>query len=337
LNKITIKDIAKEIGVSPRSVSYALNGTGRISSDTRERIIKRAKELNYQPNILAKGLVEQKTYLIGVVLPYLSNSFFARIINGIEQSCVNDGFDILLGNSSSAGRAEMGVINRIVNRKVDGIICCPDPKYYEFYRELWETGIPLVQIMTHVKGIDAVSLFVDDEGGGYTATKHLLELGHKNIGFISYQKEFYQEIHLRRQGYQRALIERGVSLDLARYTEASDLTIQGGYSAAKALLLRNSALSAIFASTDTAAIGAVQACLDMGKRVPEDISVIGYDDIDLAAHQIGYPLTTIAQPKEEIGERSFDMLKRLIRSEPVQSVQLKPTLIPRKTTCSIRS
>ncbi|GAB1481626.1 substrate-binding domain-containing protein [Treponema sp.] len=332
LKKATLKDIARETGVSARSVSNAINRTGRISSETRDRILKIAEELNYQPNMMAKGLVEQKTYLIGVVLPYLSSSFFTNIINGIEERCVEKGFDIILGNSSSKTRSEKNVIKRMVNRRVDGIICCPDPRYFEFYQELRATNIPLIQIMTHVKDTEARSLLVDDEMGGYMATLHLLDLGHERIGFLDYRESFYEEIQLRKQGYQRALIEKGVPLDLKRFNEPSDLSIDGAYIAMKRLLNRNPSLTAVFAATDRAAIGAVQACLESGRNVPDDISVIGYDDIEIAEHQIRYPLTTIAQPKEKIGELSFDMLRRLIADEKVESQVLKPELVIRKTT-----
>lgn len=332
MKKATIKDIALEAGVSARSVSYAINGTGRISAETRDKILKIAEQLNYQPNIMAKGLVEQKTYMIGVVLPYLSSSFFTNIINGIEERCVKEGFDIILGNSSGKTVSEKNVIKRMVNRQVDGIICCPDPRYFEFYQELRATKIPLIQIMTHVKGVDAISLLVNDEAGGHKATMHLLDLGHERIGFLDYRETYYEEIQLRKYGYHRALIERGISLDLKRYSEPSDLSIEGGYKATMELFKRNPHLTAIFAATDRAAIGALHACLDAGKKVPEEISIIGYDDIDLAKHQILYPMTTIAQPKERIGELSFDMLSQVIGGKEVESQTIMPELKIRSTT-----
>ncbi len=332
INRVTIKDIAREAGVSPRSVSLVLNNAGRISQSTREKILKIAKEMNYKPNILAKGLVKGKTYLIGVVFPYLTNSFFTNIISKIEEESMADGYDIILGNSSSSLEAEKGAIERMVNRKVDGIICCPDPRYYEFYDQLLKTGIPLVQVMTHVKGIKAFSVLVDDEMGGYIATKHLLELGHTKIGFISYTEDFYQEIILRNRGYRKALIERGISLDLEKYEIKSDLSVQGSYSATEKLIKRNRDMTAIFVPTDMAAIGAVQACLNLGKKVPQDISVVGYDDIDLARYQIQYQLTTVAQPKDIIGSLAYRMLKKLMTGNKTESILLKPKLVIRKTT-----
>lgn len=332
--RTTIKDIAKKVNVSPRSVSLALNNEGRLSKSTRELILKVAQEMNYQPNIMAKGLVNQKTYMIGVVLPYLTNSFFINIISDIEERCLADGYDILLGNSSSSIKSEKGSIRRMVDRQVDGIICCPDPRYFEFYTKLLETNIPLIQIMTHIKGMEVSSVLVDDEEGGFIATNHLLDLGHENIGFISYDKDYYEEIQLRKQGYRRALVKRGISLDLEKYEIVSDLSAAGAYEAASAQIRNNSAMTAIYASTDLAAIGVIQACLDAGKRVPEDISVIGYDDIDLAKLQIGYPLTTIAQPKDLIGNIAFTMLKDLMQGKKTESVLLKPKLVVRRTTAA---
>lgn len=330
--KTTIKDIALKAGVSPRSVSYAINDTGRISKRTREKILRIAEEMNYKPNIMAKGLVNQKTYLIGVVLPYLKTSFFTDIISGIEEKSQMDGYDIILGNSSSTLESEKGAIQRMVNRHVDGIICCPDPRYFEFYKELLETGIPIIQIMTHVKGIAVNSLLVDDELGGEQATQHLLELGHSKIGFISYNEDYYREIQLRKQGYHKALINHGISLDLDRFEESCDLSIKDSYEAGKLLLDRNPDITAIFASTDIAAIGVLEACLEKRKRVPEDISVIGYDDIEIAGHQVAYPLTTVAQPKEKIGRIAYTMLSDLMGGKNVTSHILPPRLIIRNTT-----
>lgn len=329
---ITIKDIAKKVGVSPRSVSLALNKEGRLSAGTRELILKTAEEMHYRPNILAKGLVKQRTFLIGVVVPYLTTSFFPRILSGIEERCLEKHYDILLGNSSHPERSEKGIIQRMIDRQVDGIICCPDPKYYEFYEAIMSIGKPLVQIMTHVKGIHALSVLVDDVRGGELATSHLIELGHRKIGFLSFGDTYYEEINLRREGYRKALLKKGIALDPDYFEESCDLSRKGGYEATNRLIRRNPDMTAVFCSTDTAALGAVECCINAGKKVPEDISIVGYDDLDLAAEQIRYPLTTVAQPKEGVGTIAFEMLYRLIEKQPVQSVQLSPHLICRATS-----
>jgi DNA-binding LacI/PurR family transcriptional regulator len=328
----TIKDIAKAVGVSPRSVSLAINNQGRLSAATRERILRVAAEMDYHPNVMARGLVSSKTFLLGVVVPYLTSSFFSNIISGIEEESIKQHYDIILGSASRELASEKWAIQRMVNRKVDGIICCPDPRFYELYQGLVSTGIPLLEIMTHVKGTEAVSILVDDRHGGHAATTHLLDLGHRNIGFIKYNADYYEEIRLRNEGYRQALIERGVSLDLSRCEIASDLTRDGSYKAAVSLLRANPDITAIFAPTDVAAIGALGACLDAGRKVPQDISVVGYDDSDFARYQAQLPLTTISQPKEEVGRLAFLMIHRMILGESVSSVSLLPELVTRSTT-----
>ena len=336
--RATIKDIATEVGVSARTVSMVLNNQGRISQSTRERVIEVAKRLNYQPNILARGLVNQRTYLIGVVVPYLTSSFFTTIMSGIEERCMDQGYDIILGNSSSGPTSEKDAIQRMVNRKVDGIICAPDPRYFEFYQGLLDTGLPIVEIMTHVKGSSAVSVLVDDVQGGYLAGRHLLDLGHRKIGFVSYVEEFYEEIRLRREGLRNALLEQGVPVNREPYETSSDLTPEGTRSAVRELLSRAPDMTALLVPTDMAAIGAIRACIDSGRRVPEDISVVGYDDIDVARYQIQYQLTTVSQPKEQVGRIAFDIIHALIeKSGPSDGVVLQPSLVVRSTTAAVRT
>ena len=333
----TIKDIAKVVGVSPRSVSLAINNQGRLSAETRRRILDVASQMDYHPNIMARGLVKQKTYLLGVVVPYLTSSFFSSIISGIEEESVQLHYDILLGNASRSLEAEKWAIQRMVNRKVDGIVCCPDPRFYEFYQGLVQTGIPLLEIMTHVKGTQATSILVDDLSGGYAATSHLLDLGHRTIGFLRYEAEYYEEIRLRNEGYRQALIERGVSVDLARCEIPCDLTRDGAYQATAALLSRAPEITAIFAPTDLAAIGALAAGLEAGRRIPDDLSVVGYDDVEFARYQAQLPLTTVSQPKEEVGRLAFQMMHRVIQGETVASVTLVPRLVTRATTGPCRA
>lgn len=335
---VTIKDIAADVGVSARTVSLVLNGQGRISVKTRKLVLAAASRMNYQPNILARGLVNQRTYLIGVVVPYLTASFFTNILSGIEERALEQGYDILLGNSASNSTTEKAAIQRMVNRKVDGIICAPDPRHYQFYSELLRTGLPLVEIMTHIRGGKAPSVLVDDIEGGYLAGTHLVDLGHHDIGYLSYHEDFYEEITLRREGLRNALQSRRISFDLDRYEIRSDLSFDGARKATTTLIARAPELTAIVAPTDMAALGAIAACVESGRSVPGDISIVGYDDIDIARYQIAHPLTTVAQPKEQVGRVAFDLIYSLIaeKSEP-ESVLLKPTLVERSTTAPVRS
>ncbi len=324
--RVTIKDIAEAVNVSPRAVSAALNGTGRISAAMRQRIQQTAREMNYRPNMLARGLVQQRTYLVGVVIPYVSNSFFSRILHGIEERSVAEGFDILLGNSEAVSNEyEDRSLERMINRNVDGVICSPSPSAYRTYLRLKEHGVPVLQLMRAAEGLDAPYLGVDDVHGGYLATKFLIDLGHRAVGFLSHYDGEYAAIRDRRDGFFRAFLESGLSCDFSRWIEPGTLSVGDGYRAASELIDRAPEITAIFAATDYAAIGAIKACLARNLRVPADISVIGYDDIDLAANQIDYPLTTVAQPKERIGQQAFDVLLRLMAGgEPAGAGETEP-------------
>ena len=341
--RATLKDIAKLAGVSPRAVSMVLNEQGRISRETRKRVMEIAGELNYQPNMMAKGLRKKKTFLIAAVFPYISVSFFNRILKGLEERCAQHRYDLLIGNStinyaSSAPSEEQiddnsEVLRRMINRNVDGIICSPHPKMHGVFDEIIQKGTPLIQLMTRIPGLNLPFVGVDNERGGYLAARHLIDLGHRNIGFLSSIYREYEEVQLRYRGYLRALIQKGITLDTEDYEEACDLTVGGSAEAVKRLLGRRPETTAIFAATDYAALGAIRGCLELGLRVPEDISVVGYDDLDIARFQLLYPLSTVAQPKEEIGWAGFDALNRLIDGESdVQDHYLEPELMVRRTS-----
>jgi len=333
--RVTIKDIAREVGVSAHSVSLALNNQGRISQPVRQKILETADRMNYRPNILARGLAQGRTYLLGFICPAIHESFFASILSGIEEKCTRKGYDVILGNAFGRDiKTEADALARIRDRKVDGIIAVPDPRAYSVYEPLVKEGIPFVQIMTRIPGLNAPTLSVDNELGGYIATRHLIELGHTNIGFIDTDIPFYEEISRRQQGFTRALLslEKPVDLEKLSVTCGNLIDIDCARESAKKMLMNNKKITAVFAPTDHAAIGTINACLELGKRVPEDISVIGFDDIDLAHYQIMRPLTTISQPKQEQGHVAFEMIEQLIKGEQIENKVIKPTLIERTTT-----
>jgi DNA-binding LacI/PurR family transcriptional regulator len=335
-----LKDIARIAEVSIRTVSLALNGEGRMKTETRNRIVSLADKLEYRPNMAARGLRMRKTFLIGAVFPYLNVSFFNRIIGGIEERCFEKKFDLLISRPpeseipANRGAFSAGTLDRLVSRKVDGIIASPNPAVYTPFRTIVDAGIPLLQVMTRVPGLSAPFIGVDNELGGRLATQHLIDLGHHAIGFLSSSYKNYIEIQDRYRGFLKALIANGVHADPERISvEAGTLLDVGAARAGTEKLLGGMPeLTAIFAPTDYAAVGAIQACLAMGKRVPEDVSVIGYDDVEIAFHQITHPLSTIAQPKEELGKMAFDALFELMATGSAADRLIEPELIVRSTT-----
>lgn len=329
----TLKDIASRVGVSPRAVSSALNGTGRVSQATQEKIRQVAKELNYRPNAAARSLVQNRTYLLGALFPYANVSFFNDIISGIEEKCNEFEYDMLLGNANLLDeKDERPALMRMINRGVDGILCAPDYREIELFRSLESQGTPTVQVMTRIEQSSLPYIGVDNTRGGYLATKHLLELGHEKIGFLKSNRLHYSEIEDRYAGYMKALIQAGDRLDIDEYSQSCEQTVQGGYEATKQLLKRRPDVTALVSPTDYAAIGSLRACLEAGKRIPGDISVIGYDDLSIANNQIIYPLTTVAQPKREIGLQAFDMLKKRMEGSDTENRILEPRLVIRETT-----
>lgn len=332
----TLKDIAKVVGVSPRTVSSALSGTGRVSQAMRIKIQSVAKEMNYKPNLQARGLVQNKSFLIGTVFPYLNVSFFNEIISGIEEKASENDYDILLGNANLQTKKDGRIaIERMIRRNVDGLICSPDYREVNLFKELLDKNIPTIQVMTNIDGLDLPFIGVDNKYGGKRATEHLISLGHNKIGFIGTNRNHYSEIEDRNNGYMQALVENGIKLDIEKYTVKANQTIEGGYEATITLLKKAPKVTSIFASTDYAAIGAIRALLECGKRIPEDVSVVGFDDIDFASNQIVYQLTTVAQPKRKIGLLAFEMFLDLLAGKKVDDIILKPELVIRNTTHKI--
>lgn len=336
----TIKDIASRAGVSLRAVSLAINGQKGVSETTRENILRIAKEMDYTPNVLARGLAGNRSFLIGVIFPYLNFSFLSRILAGIEKRTVSQGYEILLCSSSYEELAFMAndldnerqAIERMLSRQVDAIVCLPDPRAYELYSGVLNKGVPVLQLLRVVPHLPAPFLCVDNESGAFDETEYLLELGHRQVGFIGYTDDSFTEVSQRYRGYLRAMMARDHSVDLRRVTVGCDLTFEGGFAAMKSLLVQAPRLTAVVGATDYAAVGAIAACLDSGLRVPEDISVVGFDDLEAASLQSSHPLTTVCQPKELLGELAFDLAYTMISGGKVESVTLRPPLVIRKSS-----
>lgn len=329
--KVIMKDIAEYAGVSIRTVSLAIKGEGRISEKTRNKILKLANDLNYRPNIMAKGLVNQSTYLLGAIFPFVSESYYGNVLSAIEESCKKNFYDLLLNNSRNNPEFEKAAIERLLDRKVDGIISYPDYRCYEAYQKVIQENIPLVQINYPLPGINASSVTVDLEKGAFKAVSYLIELGHRNIGHIGYYGEHSIMKH-RVDGYRKALFRHSLFIDLEKYEETSGISFEAGHTSMIRLLKRCPELTAVFAATDNTALGAISGCLEMGKKVPEDISIIGCTDMDYLKYIPQYQLTTVSLPKEEIGYAAFELFMKQKNKEKASSILLEPELIIRKTT-----
>jgi LacI family transcriptional regulator len=338
--QITIKDIAVRAGVSLRTVSLVINESGRISEATRKRVLEIAAAMNYRPNPIAQSLVNRRTYLFGVNFPYLDVSFNHAIIAGMERKCVELDYELLLSSNkfSSFSYMENDIpimeksLDRLIYRRVDAIVSVPDIRAIKSYREIIANDIPLLQVLRNISELPCPSILVNNERGMYLAVKYLLDRGLREIAFLHYGDAKFEEAAYRYRGYLRAFQEQGIAADFDRLVVACDLTFQGGIDATRRLLQINPKLEAIVAATDYAALGVVRACTEAGKNIPGDISVIGFDDMDFAFLQGSQSLSTVRQPKEQLGILAAEYLYRMAQGEKVPSLILEPELIIRESS-----
>jgi DNA-binding LacI/PurR family transcriptional regulator len=331
---ITLKDIAEHVGVSLRTVSLAVQGQGRMADETRKRIMDVVSEWNYRPNIMARGLANKKTYLLGVIIPYVSKSFYSEVLAGIEDKCKDNFYDLLLRNCGEDLEVENNALERMLDRKVDGIISYPNPKGYEPYKRVIDAKIPIVFISRVVPGLNVPSVMVDGEAGVFDAVEKLILSGRKKIAYLG-ASSGTPLMNSRRDGYRKALVKHGIALDLEKYEYSGGVSFRSGYDDARNIFSKKIPLDAIVACTDQGAIGAIKACNESNFRVPEDISVVGFDGVQLGEIQSQCALSTVAQPRQEIGHAAFDLFMKIMRKEKADSVILKTRFLERETTINI--
>ncbi|MCF6177724.1 MAG: LacI family transcriptional regulator [Victivallaceae bacterium] len=328
---VTLKDIAKHIGVSIRTVSLAAKGEGRMAPDTRKKILKVIEEWNYRPNIMARGLVNKKNYLLGVIFPYVSISFYSDVLAGIEERCKENFYDLILKNSGEDFKTEEDAVSRMLDRKVDGIICYPNRNAYSTYKKVIDAKIPLVQITRKIEGIDAPYVMTDGKDGVFQAVKKLIENGRRKIIYLGAGTDT-PLMNSRRSGYHKAIVDYGLGLDFDKYEIQKAMGFERGYETTMELFKKGLEFDAIMTCSDETAIGAIKACNKFSKNVPGDVSVIGYGDTDIAQVQSQAGLTSVWHPKKDIGYAAFDIFMKLLKNEKVKPQILKAGLTERDTT-----
>lgn len=325
---ITIKDVARELGVSYSSVSRALNGKEGVSKETRDRILEAADRMGYEPNDLARGLVNKVSKTIGVIIPDINNPFFGEIVTGITESANEWDYNIFLCISGWSLKNEAACFDMLRKKRVDGIILKSAGDTGDYYNVKTPT-----MIIERYKGRENRNIVeIDNELGGYLAVKHLMDCGYKDIGIIT-GKEDYFASSIRLSGARRALQEYGVPFKDDMVVEGR-FTIEGGRLASEEMFRRKPSIEAIFGVNDVISLGILQYCDENNIDVPGDVGVIGFDNISYSRlPQI--QLTTIHQPKQELGKMLFETLMEELRDGDLQktkNVILNPEVIIRKTT-----
>lgn len=327
----TIRDVAEEADVSISTVSHVINNTRYVSDETRARVLAAIKKLNYHQNRLASSLRHRKTHTIGVLLPNSANPYFAQILAGIEAACFDQNYHIILGNANDDPQREQSYLAVLLSRQVDGILLISTGSFERSSKLLSENNTPVVMVDRFADFDTVDEIFTDNRKGGYLATHYLLSLGHTRIGCITGPSHLTPSA-VRVKGYEDALIEAGLVPDPGLIA-TGDFQHKGGYDAAVTLLQVDDKPTAIFACNDLMAVGAIAALLENGHRVPQDISVIGYDDIPLASYA-NPPLTTIAQPAREIGHLAVErLLQRLDNPLIAARHEVLPVSLVERESC----
>jgi LacI family transcriptional regulator len=329
---LTIKDIARLANVSTTTISRLLNDkTEGMSEDTRKRIHDIIKENNYQPSSIARGLVTKKTRTIGLIIPDISNPFFPDIVRGAEDEASKRGYNVFLCNSDYKEDKEAEYINVLKEKCVDGIIFTGNSiKTYGYLSDLVDSSIPAIMMNSYKKTQNSYGVYFDNYKGGYIAAEHLVKCGHKRIGCITGPIDI-KSSQDRLKGYKDVLIENGIEIDEGIIFEGQYDVINGEVSSNK--LLKDKSISAIFACSDLIAYGVYKTAYSMGLKIPEDISIIGFDDIKFSS--IIHPcLTTVKQPSIAMGLTAVDMLINLIEGKKLKrkNVDFNPELIIRDST-----
>lgn len=324
----TIDDVARHAGVSKSLVSLVIRGDRHVSPERRAAALRAVAELGYRPNAMAQGLVQKRTRIVGVLVSDLNNPFFADVIAGIQGRARSLGYRVLMNTGDRIQQHEDEAIETLLQLRVDGLILgSPVTESAQVVRASREVPVVVVGRPAQATSVDSVA--DDDAAGALLVVKHCVSLGHRRIAHID-GGEGAGAVE-RRRGYEAAMrkmkLQSEIVLGRGSFTEA------GGYQGARELLERSPRPTAIFAANDLAAIGALNAIEESGLRVPQDISLVGYDNTSLASMR-HLALTTVHQPRHDIGQMAMDLLVeriRGIRSKP-RRVFLPPALVVRSTT-----
>jgi LacI family transcriptional regulator len=333
----SIDDIAKYTGVAKSTVSRIISGKGQFSQKTKAKVLEAARKLNYRPSSIARSLKSKTTKAIGLMLPNITDPFYPEIIRGVEDIASRNGYIIILGDTNESKKKESMYFEIFENRWIDGIIytgITGDPEEEEYIHATFKKGLPIVFIDREVEGHFACTVMIDNERAAFNATKHLLDLSHRKIAFIK-GKKGRKDIRIftqRFEGYRKALFDYKVKFD-PELTVEGDLTMEGGALGIGKLLDKGKPFTAIFASNDLMAIGAMREVQRRGLQVPQSISIIGFDDIPLSS-LISPSLTTISQPKYEIGSEAAKLLLKIINNPeaPNSKIILDTKLVVREST-----
>lgn len=311
-DKLTIKDIAKKVDVSITTVSRVINDKPDVNSETRAKVLEVIEKLDYKPNNVARGLVLNQTFSIGLIIPDINNPFFPEVARGIEDIANESDYSVIFSSTDNKVEREKKAVDLMLQKKVDGLILSLSMQNKDTLRALEKQEFPVVQLDRNIPGSYYPTVMINHKDSAYRATNYLLNNGFKKITHISGAVDTFpgQE---RKKGFVAALKEWGYD-DLENFIVKGNFSRESGYKAMIKILNSSDLPEAIFAANDMMALGVYQACKENNLKVPNDIAVMGHDNIELS-NLVDPSLTTMKQPKYKLGEIAFSKLLEIIKSK----------------------
>jgi LacI family transcriptional regulator len=334
----TLRDVAEAAGVHASTASRALNESTRpmVNAETVRKVLAVADDLGYRPNSLARGLKMSQTFTVGVLIPDLTNPLFPPLVRGLEDGMSEPGYTVVAANTDGDDEKERAIVSSMLTRRIDGLVVATARREHPLMHELADTGIPLVLVVRTVEDLPISSVVTDDHEGTGLAVRHLLSIGHERIAHVAGPLTVSAGLD-RYQSFQSWMRHEGRPVDADLIAFADWFQEDAGAVAFRTLLDRGTDFTAVVAGNDLIALGCYDVVAERGLRIPDDISVVGYNDI-LFADKFNPPLTTIRVPSYEMGVRAAGLLLEHIREpgrEP-ETLQVDPTLVVRRSASAPR-
>lgn len=324
-----MKEVARRAGVSVTTVSHIINSTRFVSPELTERVLAAIDDLDYRPYGLARSLRTKQSKTVGVLIPDNTNPYFAEMTRLLEDSFFLHDYNVIICNTEQSPEKELTYLRLLNDKAVDGVVFVSTGGDSEAIALLRRQNTPCILIDRDIDEVGLDRIVSDNDLGGYTATRHLIELGHRRIATVS-GPEGLASTGDRLSGYSRAMHEEGLESEVV----AGDFQVGSGYHAYRRLMERENPPTAVFAANDLMALGVLHGAAEAGVRVPQELSVVGFDDIRLASYAVP-ALTTVRQPKHEIVNQTVRRMLYLLRGSgegEKQRITLEPRLVIRSST-----
>lgn len=329
---VTIKDVAKHANVSIATVSRILNNTSvGYSEETKKMVMKAIQDLNYKPNAIARGLINKKTQSIGVLFPDVSSMLTSEVLYGIERAVHESGHSVIVCNTNSSNKKTLDYLQVLYENRVEGLIFVSSFLTEDYYKAIKAMDIPTVLVSTKSQKYPLPYVKVDDKDAAYTATSYLIEKGHRKIAMLSGNPKDPIAGRPRIDGFKAALEDHGLPYDDSILFASDHFFYEDGKEMFTRLMNKNPEVTAVFAASDEIAAGALSAAYQLKIQVPNDISIIGYDNLKIAEMAIP-PLTTVEQPLREMGKKAAELLfESMTTGETGQSIIMPHKIIERES------